>query len=170
MKIMHPIPHQLLRDLADEDRAKTLAWWETLHPEAQLEFIQCWDQRSDDTALHGISRDGAIEWHPLPIELHGRIVDDDHRIDDGLARRQLLEYINGHEEIQFFLTARSFHICRAHPGARVCLRSGVIPKDFHCEQHHPDCPMRAILAHAGGRSVELVPALRHRESGNGSWN
>ena len=47
----------------------------------------------------------------------------DHRIDDGLARRQLLEYINSHEEIQFFLTARSFHICRAHSGARACLRS-----------------------------------------------
>lgn len=163
MKIMYPIPDQLLRDLADEDRTKTLGWWETLHPDAQLEFTQCWDQRNDDTALHGISRDGRIEWHPLPIELHGRIVDDDHRIDDGLARRQLLEYINGHEEIQFFLTMRTFHICRSHPGARACLRSGVIPKDFHCEQHHPDCPMRAVLAHANGRSVELVPTPTNQE-------
>lgn len=31
MKIILPIPDQLLRDLADEDRTKTLAWWETLH-------------------------------------------------------------------------------------------------------------------------------------------
>lgn len=158
---MHPIPEQLLHDLTEEDCTKTLDWWTTLHPETQLEFAQCWDQRSDDTALHGISRDGKIEWHPLPIELRGRIVDDDDRIDDRLARQELLEYINGHE-IQFFLVDRGFHICRAHAGARACLRAGLIPKHFVCERESADCPMRAILAHTKGRSVELVPIMPRR--------
>ena len=58
---------ELLRGLDEVDRAKTENWWVTLGPEIQAEFTQCWDERNDDTALHGISSDGNIEWHPLPL-------------------------------------------------------------------------------------------------------
>ena len=151
------VPKELLSSLTHEDRIKTLTWWETLEPEAQLEFSQCWDDRSDDTALHGVSRGGEIEWHPLPIELRGRIVDEENRIDDRLARQQLLEFINNHEEVQFFLVDGGFHVCRDHVGARACLRAGVIPKAFSCGKPAHACPMQRILHTAGGQSVELVP-------------
>ncbi len=156
------IPKDLLANLSSEDIEKTVAWWRGLSREAQLEFVQCWDARTDDTALHGVSRDGDIEWHELPIELRGRLMDDEDRVDDRLARRQLLDFVNNQEEIQFFLVDRKFHICRSHPGARACLKSGVIPKGFRCERGAvDDCPMMKILDAANGRSVELVP-VAHR--------
>lgn len=150
-------PDDLVRDLTKEDLAKTLDWWSGLNADAQLEFVQCWDARTEDTALHGVSRNGAIEWHPLPIELRGRLVDEENRVDDRLARQQLLEYVNNQEEIQFFLVDKEFHVCRAHPGARACLSAGIIPKGFRCGASTDGCPMMKILAAAGGCSVELVP-------------
>ncbi|MEM1030925.1 MAG: hypothetical protein AAF928_04235 [Myxococcota bacterium] len=155
------IPNDLLTNLSSADVAKTLAWWRRLSHEAQLEFVQCWDARTDDTAFHGVSRDGDIEWHELPIELRGRLVDDENRVDDRLARQQLLEFVNNQEEVQFFLVDRQFHICRQHPGARACLRSGLIPKGFRCERSNAgDCPMMQILEAADGRSVELHPRIK----------
>ncbi len=91
MSMSIPIPIDLLRGLDEVDPAKTEAWWSTLSPSVQSEFTQCWDQRSDDTALHGVSSEGLIEWHPLPIELRGRIADPENRVDDRLARQHLLE-------------------------------------------------------------------------------
>lgn len=97
----------------------------------------------------------------LTDELRGRLVDEENRVDDRLARQQLLEFVNNHEEIQFFLIEREFHVCRSHPGAQACLKSGVIPKGFACgARPAADCPMMKILEAAGGRSVELVPVPR----------
>jgi hypothetical protein len=154
---MHDVPDDLLRDLDAEARHETRAWWATLDDDARLEFVRCWDARSDDTALHGVCHDGQIEWHALPLELRGRIVDEEDRIDDRLARQQLLEFVNNQPEIQFFLVERKFHICRSHVAATACLRSGVIPRGFRCPAGEEACPMARILAAAGGRSVELVP-------------
>lgn len=159
MPAARPIPEDLLAGLEDDARAETLAWWSTLDEAAQLEFTQCWDTRADDTSLHGVCHDGAIEWHPLPIELRGRIVDEQDRIDDRLARQQLLEFVNGRPEIQFFLAERRFHICRSHVAARACLRSGLVPRTFGCPAGAEACPMMRIVAAAGGRSVELVPEV-----------
>jgi len=157
---MIEIPLGLLDDLDEQDREKTHAWWKTLGSDAQLEFTKYWDARSDDTAMHGVSRDGGIEWHALPIELRGRIVDDEDRVDAGLARHQLYEFIANHEEVQFFMIEHHFHICRQHPGAKVCLKTGIIPSGFVCDRASPHCPMQEILQAAGRRSVALELSSR----------
>lgn len=156
---MREPPNDLLAPLNAEERARTTAWWSTLNDEAQLEFARMWDERSDDTALFGTCDDGDITWHQIPIELRGALLDDENDVEHKQAKQQLLEYIANHEEIQFFLVDRKFHICRAHPIARDVIRAGHLPADFVCPVDEAACPMKNILAACPGRAVRLVPAL-----------
>lgn len=156
-------PAALLADLPAEEQERAGAWWASLGPAARTEFLQLWDERSDDTSLYGVVADGCIRWHELPLELHGSLLDDEDpngRLERREGRQALLEYISNHDDIGFFfLDGKTFHICRAHPEARARIRAGLIPASFTCPLAERDCPMSAILAEAGGCSVRLEAAL-----------
>ncbi|MFV8752779.1 hypothetical protein ACNOYE_19720 [Nannocystaceae bacterium ST9] len=162
---MITIPAELVEGLPPGQHDKARAWWESLTPGAQTEFGRLWDSRSEDTALHGITREGEIEWHELPIELRGEIVDEQDladQADEAQAHQDLLEYICGHEEIHFFLTERSFHLCRAHARAREVVRAGWLPSGFECPLADANCPMRRVLVASAGKSLRLRVALAGR--------
>lgn len=155
------IPAALLASLSDAQRSKTLAWWDSLTTAAQAEFCRLWDTRSEDTALYGITREGEIEWHELPIELRGEFVDPQDLVDEHEAYQSLLEYHCGnHGDARVFLTERVFHLCRAHAAARAVIAAGRLPHDFVCPLADAGCPMRAVLAEAPGKSLRLFVALR----------
>ncbi len=155
-------PADMVDQLSDEERARTISWWSSLNEGAQVEFEQMWDARSEDTALYGTCENGNIAWHDLPIELKGSLLDEENDREHRELKQQLLEYISNHEEVQFFLVEHKFHICRAHPGARAALRAGELASTFVCPAENSDCPMLAILRASGGRSVGLSPALPRR--------
>ncbi len=163
---MAKLPDDLLERLDPADREKTLGWWDSLSPAAQREFCRTWDARAEDTALHGVCVDGEIEWHPIPIELRAELVDEDER-EQSEGRRDLLEYICGHAEVHFFLTERTFHICRSHAAARAAIGAGLLPRAFVCPLADTSCPIRAVLDRFPGRSIRLRPGLRRRDSARG---
>jgi hypothetical protein len=152
----------MVDDLSDEERARTITWWSTLNEDAQIEFEQMWDARSDETALYGTCENGNIAWHELPIELKGALVDEENDREHRQFKQQLLEYISNHEDVQFFLVEHKFHICRAHAGARAVIRVGELASTFVCPAETSDCPMLAILKASGGKSVRLSPAIPRR--------
>ncbi|GAB5549606.1 MAG: hypothetical protein RLO52_20355 [Sandaracinaceae bacterium] len=128
-------------------------WWESLDDDAREALRALDDPRRDDVALAWDEERGAFE--ALPIEVVGRFVDPEDARDDALARQQLLEYVNAHPELEFFLRERRFHICRAHAAARSVLRSGVIPAGFECPLRERSCPFERALAQGEG-SVTLA--------------
>jgi hypothetical protein len=150
----------MLDGLDEEEVARTMRWWATLSEDARLEFVQMWDARTDDTALCGTSDNGSITWHEVPIELRGALIDEENDREHKQAKSQLLEYISNHEDIQFFLLEKRFHICRAHTAARDVIRGGMLRADFECPVDEASCPMRAILNACPGRSIALRPSLR----------
>lgn len=152
-----PLPDSVTCDLGPVERGHAEAWWATLREEAQREFLQMWDARSEDTTLYGTVEDGLICWHTLPIELQGTPVDPEDALDEAELKRHLLEYISNHEDIAFFLIERSFHVCRSHPGAREVIRSGLLPASFTCPAGAASCPMRDLLATCPGRSIRFSP-------------
>jgi hypothetical protein len=66
-------PAALVAGLPAEERVRAGDWWASLGPEARTEFLQLWDERSDDTSLYGVVEDGCIRWHELPLELRGSL-------------------------------------------------------------------------------------------------
>lgn len=94
-------------------------------------------------------------WRDQPLELIGAPVDAELAHDTALWTAQLVEYINSHEEVGFYLQERRFHICRAHAVARRVVRTGVIPADFACPRRATDCPFAAAAACFPGRVVKL---------------
>ncbi|MDP2343985.1 MAG: hypothetical protein Q8O67_23710 [Deltaproteobacteria bacterium] len=158
MKARKP-PAAIFAGQSPEQRKASRAWWASLNEPAKLEFEQMWDSRSENTALYGSCNEGAIEWHELPIELRGALIDDENDREHKQFKQQLLEYISNHEDVRFFLVNKHFHICRAHPAARDVIRSGLLPVTFSCPVGDEQCPMRKILDACPGRSVRLSPAL-----------
>lgn len=94
-------------------------------------------------------------WRDQPLTLIGAPVDAEVAHDDALARTSLLEYINSHEEVGFYLQERYFHICRAHAAARRVVRAGVIPAGFVCPRRASSCPFAAAAAMVPGQAVRL---------------
>lgn len=152
-------PVGMVDALSEEERTRTVAWWSTLNEAAQAEFEQMWDARSEDTALYGTCEDGNIAWHELPIELKGALIDEENDREHRELKHQLLEYISNHEDVQFFLVDRKFHICRSHEGARSVIRCGELASSFVCPVEASACPMMAILGASGGKAVKLSPAV-----------
>jgi hypothetical protein len=70
-------------------------------------------------------------------------------------RQDLIEYLNAHPEIDFFLGERRFHICRAHAEARRVLATGGIPHDFACPLQRRACPFARALSGQPGRAIVL---------------
>lgn len=94
-------------------------------------------------------------WRDQPLALIGAPVDAELAHDDALWTAQLVEYINGHEEVGFYLQERRFHICRAHAAARRVVGTGVIPAGFACPRRAADCPLAAAAACVLGQAVRL---------------
>lgn len=157
-----PIPSELLDDNPAERQQQVRSWWAELSPAAQEEFARMWDERTDDTAYAAAAHDEGIEWHPLPIELVGRFVDEQDELDHDEAKQSLLEFVNNHEEIGFFLVRRGFHICRAHKAAQDVICKGFLSADFKCPLDDENCPMRTIAVAAGGRNVAFDVKLQRR--------
>jgi hypothetical protein len=156
---MSRLPEHVLQGSSAQDRDLALDWWEALDPEPRAELARMWDRRAEDTAL---TRDEEERvWRSLPIQLVGMFVDEENRADERLAKQELLEYINNHEEISayFYFGAKSYHICRAHPKAREALGTGFLPASFVCPLREGACPMRRILEICPGRSVALSIGL-----------
>ena len=152
---MEMMPGSLLESLDVSQRLEAEAWGSLLPDTARRDFTGMWDQRAEDTAWAGYLDGEHPVWQELPIELVGELTDDDANFEHEELKQSLLEYINNHEEVQFFLVERSFHICRAHAAARKVLRQGYLPAGFTCPLGDSDCPMRAILLYAGGKSVVI---------------
>lgn len=161
-----PLPPDAIASLSPAEAAKASTWWQTLSDSARREFELLWDERNDDTSLYATTGgDGALTWHQLPITVRGLIVEGrrpDHSFDE-----DLYDFLVNHPEGVVLLAGRTFHICRAHPAARDVLRAGFLPCDFRCPFDDANCPMKALLAAAGGKNVALqrspltpVPARR----------
>ncbi|MGE0548794.1 MAG: hypothetical protein AB7O24_23960 [Kofleriaceae bacterium] len=153
------LPAALAQGIAESARERTEAWWMSLPEGIRAELVQLCDERAEATGWYGSVVDGELHWHELPIELRGALVDEENDPEHRMFKQQLLEYISNHEEVQFFLADGSFHICRAHPAARAVICSGLLPARFECPIADQACPMRTIIAAAGGRSVTLSVGL-----------
>jgi len=97
-------------------------------------------------------------WRDPPIELVGIPVDPESARENAAWCRQMIEYINGHEEIGFYLQERRFHICRSHAAARRVIERGVIDAGFVCPRGEAACPFAGAAAIVPGRAVMLVPS------------
>ena len=160
------LPGFLMPNATPGEAEEIARWWASLPAEVQSECLSLWDPRADDPALSRTAADGTTRWHPLPIQLLGRLVDDETRRETRMHKQQLFDYIANHEEVQFFLQERHFHICRSHPAAREVIRNGLLPATFRCPlelqgeaqgRARRDCPMRAVLVAARRQSIELSP-------------
>ena len=78
---------------------------------------------------------------------------------------QLVEYINSHEEVEFHLKERTFHICRAHAEARRVIATGRIAADFACPVGAAACPFAAAAALVPGQAIRLKPGTAARVAG-----
>ncbi len=147
-------PLALTESLPGRDRAQLRRWWATRSRAQQAELHRLWDPRREDIAWTEPADDAG--WEALPIRLQGRTVEDPELGPEGREmKRELLEFILGHEEIGFFLEERHFHICRRHAQARAALASGLLPAGFRCTLRGEDCPMRVISKAAGERAVRI---------------
>ena len=127
-------------------------WWEELPDGARRELIWRW----------GVLPLAGSEARSFEVAiLEAESVDDlDGPDDPGGWNRDLYEYIVGRPVLGFFLDGRRFYIgCRAHPSARRAVRAGRIEATFRCPRSRRDCPMRALIRGAGGRSVRLRLSL-----------
>ena len=89
-----------------------------------------------------------------PLVLVGVPEDVEARDEAEMWTDELREYVQNREDLVFHLEERTFHICRAHPSARLVVETGVIAPDFTCPRDA--CPFVAASRCAGGRSVQLV--------------
>jgi hypothetical protein len=151
------VPEILLEGVSDAEVAQIDRWWAALPVEVQSECARLCDPRSEDTAWSGAG--ATLEWHELPIQLKGRLVDEETRRETRMYKQELFDYIVNHEEVQFFLEERKFHICHNDPVARAILESGFLPASFRCPLERGDCPMRTVLKAARGKSIELTPGI-----------
>jgi hypothetical protein len=106
-------------------------------------------------------------WSDPPIALVGMPVDPEAVAEHLAWLRQLREYVNAHEEVEFYLKERTFHICRAHAAARRVVEGGVIPAGFRCPRGAAACPLATAAACVPGQAVLLVPRRREPRAGGG---
>ncbi len=152
---MQDLPEGLVDILSVSQLDSAILWWRTLSLGSKMEFVRMWDARAENCAYYGYVEGERLVWQELPIELRGRFVDEEALVEHDEYKRQLLEYVNNHEEVQFFLTERSFHICRSHKKARDCIANGLIPASFVCPLSSKECPLLHVLAQRPGKSVAI---------------
>jgi len=93
-------------------------------------------------------------WREESFVLVGVPVEVEELNEAAMWTDELREYVQTREDLVFHLEERSYHICRAHPLARVVVETGVIAPDFACPRG--ECPFAAASRCAGGRAVQLV--------------
>jgi hypothetical protein len=94
-------------------------------------------------------------WRDQPLTLIGEPVDAELAHDTALWTTSLIEYVNSHEEVGFYLQERRFHICRAHAAARRVVCTGVIPAGFECPVRAAACPFAAAAVLVPAHAVRL---------------
>ena len=152
---MPALPPSAIEHLSPDARAEVEGWWAELSGEEREEFDALWDVRGEDTAYVALVEAGRTTWQEVPVELRGRLLDPADAHDEALWKEQLLEYVNGHPEIRFFMAEGSFHICRAHAAARRVMMSGLIPARFVCPVGDEGCPLERASRCASGRAIAL---------------
>lgn len=157
-----------MEGMSQTEASRIDRWWATLPLAAQMECVRLCDPRGEETAWSLTGTEDNVEWHQLPLQLEGRLVDEETRRETRMYKQELFDYIVNHEEVQFFLESRTFHICRNHPAARAVLESGFLPASFRCPLERQGCPMRTVLAAARGKSIELTPRIDQRNIANDS--
>ncbi|NUO50383.1 MAG: hypothetical protein HOV80_16130 [Polyangiaceae bacterium] len=76
---------------------------------------------------------------------------DEPRVDEP---DDLYEYLVNHE--LEYPKPPKFHVCTAEAAAREAVRQRRISKDFQCPRRSDGCPMRRLVAAAGGLDVEIA--------------
>jgi hypothetical protein len=160
------LPSTLRQGLSSERLVETQLWWEGLSNEEQGELHWLCHREQVRIARTVSKEGGVLRWEKLPIWLEGKAMEQAEIEDEQLAFQTLYEFITNHEDIQFFLAERHFHICRSHFQAREVLRKGVLPVDFACPLRDRNCPMRAIGDAAGKTSVVFQICSKSRAN----WN
>ncbi len=156
-----PAPFLVVRSPAEI--AAVARWWMGLSPETRDECRRLWDPRADDPAATCDASGETPAWHTLPIQLAGRLVDEETRRETRIGKQELFDYIVNHEDVSFFLKdPPRRHMCRSHAAARDVIANGLLPSGFRCPLDRRDCPMRGLLAGANGKSIEFVPVLALR--------
>lgn len=150
---MTTIPDALVRNVPENEQEHAKQWWATLSKKMQKEFLLFCDEKSDDTSYFGTVEEGALVWHELPIELKGRLIDPLEVREHKALKEELIEYVNNHEDVQFFVVEKKFHICRSHPAAAMAIKSGRIKADFRCPLNDNSCLMRRMLDACGGKDI-----------------
>ncbi len=138
---MRPIPPATLtRNLTNTEQRAVTQWWRGLDRPARRALRVLLDERA--TAA--------------PRAAVGRLVDPraPHVATTAFPEIDLYEYIVNHELV--FVGPPVFHICVAHEAARAAVAARRIPAAFRCPFARTDCPMRAIVEHAGHRDVRLA--------------
>ena len=146
------IPDHLLQGLPKALRAEVSAWWEALPDTAKNDLSRQWDHRADECRFTLYYKEEDSQWCRLPFDA----VAEEDDIDDWEEKREFFEYAVNHEFMVQDEMGRTSHVCRAHSAACTATRNGRIPADFVCPVSDTSCPMRAIVALAGGRSVRLL--------------
>jgi hypothetical protein len=95
-------------------------------------------------------------WREPPFVLVATPVDAELARENEQWTAELREYVNSHEEIDFFLREYRGHICRAHADARRVIDTGVIPPGFRCPRDAASCPFASASALAAGQALHLV--------------
>jgi len=157
------LPDDLVDNATPEQALAAEQWWEELSARTRADFSLMWDQRAEDSALYGFVDGDELVWRELPLELVGEFIEPDSApFSHDELQQQLLEFVNNHEEIEFFIVERKFHICRAHAAARQIVVDGILPADFSCPLSSGDCPMRRLLELEPGKSLRFVVRPKRR--------
>ncbi len=111
-------------------------------------------------------------WRDQPLVLIGAPVDAALADDAALWTAQLVEYINSHEEVGFYLQERRFHICRAHAAARRGRARRRHPGGLRVPAPRRRVSVRrrgGLRARAGGAAAAVVTGAPGRARGRERW-
>lgn len=149
------LPQGLVAMLDGEDLAMVQAWWRQLPRQAQRELALSWDMQAASCRFSLIDEAPLPRWEEVPIVVGAHFLPDEDPDDPDDWNVDFYEYLVNNPELGIHFNGRTFHICRAHPVARVLLRAGVIPGGFRCPQAGPSCPMEELQRLQPGTRVVL---------------
>lgn len=133
------IPHWLTSCVSANEHEGIDRWWNELDAASRVELASFEDSSFEE----------------LPLELYGHFVDPEDAREDEMWHLDLIEYLNAHPDIDFFLEGQTFHVCRAHREARRVLQDGRIAYNFSCPFARSACPFARALALRPGWAIKL---------------
>lgn len=150
-----PLPETLLASLSTDERIAVQAWWAGLPAPAQQELALSWDARAATCGFSLVDDGAGAQWQEMPIQIGARFLPADEQDDGEDWNVDFYEYLINNPELGIHFNGRTFHICTAHPAARVVLRVGAIPAAFKCPLAEVTCPMHRLLRKQPGMRVVL---------------